>query len=74
MVETPNAAPGGRPPAFVVSCLFGGVGTALLVPGVLADSSGLTIAGAAAGTLSLVAALVWRSQLIDAWHANRNRG
>ena len=28
----------------------------------------------AGGTLSLTSALVWRSQLIDAWRAERKRG
>lgn len=53
--------------ALVVSIAFGVIGLVLIVVGVIADVGGLILAGCAAGVLSLIAALVWRSQLIEAW-------
>jgi hypothetical protein len=43
----------------------------LLAAGVAAGSTGLAVAGFAAGSLSLGAALYWRSLLISAWAAKR---
>ena len=53
--------------------MFGAVGGVLLVVGVLAGSSALTLAATASGALSLAAVLVWRSQLIEAWRARGAR-
>ena len=46
---------------------FGAVGTVLLLVGVATGAEPVLIGSGAAGTLSLTSALVWRSQLIDAW-------
>jgi hypothetical protein len=65
-----------RPPALVVSCAFGVVGAVLLLAGVATGNEPILIGSGLAAALSLVAALVWRSQLIDAWHrqaGGRNR-
>lgn len=62
-----------RPPALVVSCAFGVVGTLLLFAGFVSGAESVLLAAAAAGSLSLVAALVWRSQLVEAWHGQRPR-
>ena len=64
------AAPAGSPraPAFVASCVLGAAGAVLIGAGLATGTDGLFVAGAAAGSLSLGAALYWRSQLIEAWH------
>ena len=66
MAETPS-----RPRAFVASCAFGAAGVLLLMIGFVSGSEPLLVAAAAAGSLSLASALVWRSQLVDAWHGPR---
>ncbi len=63
-----------RPRAFVTSCALGLVGGLLLIAGLATGAEALLLSGVAAGALSLVAALVWRSQLIDAWRDQRQRG
>jgi hypothetical protein len=57
----------------VVSFAFGALGTVLLLVGLVAANNPLLLSGAAAGVLSLLAALYWRSQLVAAWRA-RKRG
>ncbi|MGI8777214.1 MAG: hypothetical protein ACR2LJ_07465 [Acidimicrobiales bacterium] len=59
------------PPALVVSIVFGSVGLALLLIGLVTGSQVIVVCCVAAGTVSLVAALVWREQLIDAWHSRK---
>ncbi len=61
------AAGTARPPALVTSCVFGAVGVVLLLTGLATGSVAVLVGSGAAGALSLTAALVWRSQLIDAW-------
>jgi hypothetical protein len=61
------------PPAFVASASFGALGLALLLLAVVTSIDALAYAGVAAGTASLVSALVWREQLIMAWHARMGR-
>lgn len=63
-----------HPPALVASCVFGAIGALLLVAGVLGGSRILVLGATAAGVASLAAVLVWRSQLIQAWHAARGDG
>jgi hypothetical protein len=60
-----------RPPAFVASCIFGAIGLVLLVIGFATGSEPVLISAGAGGALSLGSALVWRSQLVDAWHGER---
>ena len=67
----PGTPPRSTPPALIASVAFGLLGAVLLVVGALAGSNPVLIAGAGAGVLSLIAALVWRSQLIDAWRSQR---
>lgn len=62
-----------RPPAFVASCVFGVIGAVLLLIGFITESTPVLVASGAAGALSLTCALVWRSQLIDAWRRERRR-
>lgn len=62
-----------RPPAFVMSCAFGVIGAILLLAGLATGSEPVLISAGAGGALSLVSALVWRSQLIDAWRGARGQ-
>ena len=63
-----------RPPALVVSCVFGALGAVLLLIGFITASTPVLAASGAAGSLSLASALVWRSQLIDAWRKDHPKG
>lgn len=62
-----------KPPAFVASCAFGAVGAVFLLLGLITGSTPLLVLSGLGGTLSLISALVWRSQLIDAWHEQQRR-
>lgn len=55
------------PAALVASTAFGTTGLVLLLVGLVTGVTGLVVGGVAAATISLVAALVWREQLIKAW-------
>ena len=69
-----DGPPPPRPPApLVLSCALGAVGFVLLVVGAALDSTAVSVAGVVAGTLSLGAALFWRSLLISAWAERRGR-
>jgi hypothetical protein len=61
------------PAALVLSCALGGLGVVLFLVGSVLGSEAAFVAGAAAGALSLAAALYWRSELVSSW-AKRNRG
>jgi hypothetical protein len=53
------------------------VGAVLLVIGVVTGSMPVLVTATSSGSMSLISALVWRSQLIDAWrreHRLQNRG
>ena len=64
-----------RPPSpLVASVVFGVVGLVLLLVGVAISSNGVVVAGVGAASVSLVAALVWREQLIKTWQERRSRG
>lgn len=71
-IDPTGSAGGASPPLpLVLSCLAGVVGTVLLVAGAVAGRTGLSIAGVVAGSLSLVAALYWRSLLISSYAARK---
>ncbi len=57
----------------MISCAAGLLGAVLLIAGVVTGVDGLVVAGVASAALSLAAALLWRSQLIGAWHEERRR-
>ncbi|MDQ6797596.1 MAG: hypothetical protein M3011_06170 [Actinomycetota bacterium] len=61
------------PPALVASVAFGSIGLVLLVIGLATGSQTVVVSGVAAGAISLIAALVWREQLIEAWHARKEQ-
>lgn len=70
----PGPAARPRPPVpLVLSCAAGAVGLVLLVAGAATSEQALSVAGVAAGTGSLGAALYWRSLLITAWAQRRVR-
>ena len=58
----------------MVSLACGGVGAVLLLAGLVTRSIPLLVGASLPGTLSLIAVLVWRSQLIDAWRERQSRG
>lgn len=62
------------PPALVTSVVFGVIGTVLLVVGLVSGREPLVLSAVGAGTVSLVAVLVWREQLIAAWRKDRGQG
>lgn len=64
----------GRPAALTAACLLGLLGALLLMVGVFSGVSWLLLVGLAVGCCSLASALVWRSQLIEAWQAKRRAG
>ena len=68
MPETPRRR---SAPAFVTSCVFGALGAVLLLTGLFSGREPLVLVATALGSASLVAALVWRGQLIAMWHADR---
>ncbi len=70
-LEQPEPAPPAPPVPLVLSCAMGGIGVVLLLLGAVVGNAGLSVAGVVAGTVSLGAALYWRSLLISAWAARR---
>jgi hypothetical protein len=69
----PDNSAARRPLAFVTSVGFGAIGLVLLVVGLAADTEAIYLSGVAAGVLSLIAALVWREELIMAWNARQKK-
>ena len=61
------------PPTLRTSVAFGIVGAILLLTGLISGVTGVLVAGTVAGTLSLISALVWRGQLIEAWRKEKGR-
>ena len=61
------------PPALRASVAFGIVGAVLLAAGFVSGATGVLVAATTAGCLSLVSALIWRSQLIEAWRKEKGR-
>lgn len=62
------------PPALVTSSVLGLAGAIFLLGGLITGVVGATLVGVALGALSLGAALVWRSQLIEAWRRDHPPG
>jgi hypothetical protein len=61
------------PAALRMSVAFGMVGLVLLVVGFASGATPVLIAATTAGSLSLISALVWRAQLIEAWRKEHGR-
>jgi hypothetical protein len=71
-VDGPDAPPPpepGRqtPPALLASSVLGLVGAIFLLAGLFSGSVPVVVVGVGLAALSLGAALVWRSQLIEEW-------
>lgn len=73
-VEDPEPAVARTPVALALSCLFGALGLVLLVGGLATSTNAVLMAGTMAGTLSLAAALYWRSDLVSSWAARKRGG
>jgi len=63
----------GKPPALRASIAFGIVGGILLVIGFVSGATPILVAATTGGSLSLICALIWRAQLIEAWRAEHGR-
>lgn len=61
------------PPALRASAAFGVVGLVFLVAGLASTSTPILVVAFTAGSLSLISALVWRAQLIEAWRKEHGR-
>jgi hypothetical protein len=61
------------PPALRASVAFGMVAFVVLVIGIATRSTPVLVVATTAGSLSLISALVWRSQLIEAWRKEHGR-
>ena len=70
----PDAPPAPRHPGFTVSVIAGAVGVVLLLSGALLDVHGILYAGVIAGAIPLLAALVWRADLVASWRAGKRSG
>lgn len=70
------AAPAARPATpvpLVLSIVAGALGVVLLLLGAITGNDALSVAAVIAGSVSLGAALYWRSMLISAWGAQKRR-
>jgi hypothetical protein len=61
------------PPALKASVVFGVIGLVFLVAGFTSGSTPVLIVATTAGVASLVCALIWRAQLIEAWRREHGR-
>ena len=61
----------GAPVPLTLSIVAGALGVALLLLGAVTGNDALPVAAVVAGSLSLGAALYWRSMLISAWGAQK---
>lgn len=60
-------------PAFRISAALGALGVVLLFLGAVSGLHGFLFAGVGAGAASLVAALAWRAELVNAWRRDHPR-
>ncbi len=61
------------PPALRASVAFGIVGFVFLVIGFVTGATPILVVATTAGVSSLVCALIWRAQLIEAWRKEHGR-
>lgn len=61
-------------PGFLVSCALGAIGFLLIVVGVIIGGQVIFVVGALMGALSLIAALAWRADLVNAWKRDHPQG
>lgn len=67
------AASAGKPPALRASIAFGIVGGIVLLIGLATGATPVLVVATTAGVSSLVCALIWRAQLIEAWRKEHGR-
>jgi hypothetical protein len=60
-------------PAFWISCALGALGLLLIIIGLIVGGQVIFEIGAAAGAISLIAALAWRSDLVTTWRRDHPR-
>jgi lipid-A-disaccharide synthase-like uncharacterized protein len=60
-------------PAFWASCALGAIGVLLILIGLVVQEDVVFVIGAGAGTMSLIAALIWRSELVSTWRRDHPR-
>jgi uncharacterized membrane protein len=61
------------PPPLRASVAFGTVAFLVLIVGFASQSTPVLVVATAAGVSSLVCALIWRAQLIEAWRKEHGR-
>ena len=61
------------PPALRASVAFGAAAFLVLVVGFASQATPVLVVATATGTASLVCALIWRAQLIEAWRKEHGR-
>ena len=71
--EARTSAWKGWPPALRASVAFGIVGAVVLIAGFVTGATPVLVVATTAGVSSLVCALIWRAQLIEAWRAEHGR-
>ena len=62
-----------RHPGFTISVIAGAVGVLLILVGALLGADGVLVAGVVAGAVSLLAALVWRADLVATGRESHRR-
>jgi hypothetical protein len=62
-----------KPPALRASIAFGIVGGIVLLIGLATGATPILVVATTAGVSSLVCALIWRAQLIEAWREEHGR-
>lgn len=61
------------PAALRASAGFGAVAAVILIAGIVSSAKPVLAVATAFGSASLVSALVWRAQLIEAWRKEKGR-
>ena len=61
------------PAALKTSTAFGLVGFVMLVAGIVSGARPVLVVATTLGSASLISALVWRAQLIEAWRSEKGR-
>ncbi|HEX3623513.1 MAG TPA: hypothetical protein VHT97_14460 [Acidimicrobiales bacterium] len=61
------------PPALKASAGFGAVAAIILIAGIVSGATPVLAVATALGSASLISALVWRAQLIEAWRKEHGR-
>ena len=60
-------------PAFIISVVLGALGVLTILVGAVVGGQTIFEVGVGIGTLSLIAALAWRADLVSSWHRDHPR-